>query len=90
MVSNLRLACCEVNAMSKRYQEVFDDSPRSVWVPLINEWVHSELDRKLLIRAYLDDITFEKIAEEFGISVNHCQKRVSNAKEQLFSHIKIK
>ena len=35
------------------------------------------------------DLLIEKVAEEFDISVNHCQLRVDKAKKQLFSHIKI-
>jgi DNA-directed RNA polymerase specialized sigma24 family protein len=60
---------------------------RSEWEHLINEWVHSELDRRMLVRYLLDDITLEKIAEEVDISVVQCQKRVSLAKKQLLSHI---
>ena len=37
----------------------------------------------------LRGIVIEKVAEEFGISVNYCQVRVDKAKKQLFSHIKI-
>lgn len=60
---------------------------RSEWEHLINEWVHSERDRKMLVRYLLDDITLEKIAEEVDISVVQCQKRVALAKKQLLEHI---
>ena len=75
--------------MSKRDREEFNKRCRKEWLELIEEWVHSELDRKMIARVYLDGITIEKVAEEFDISVNHCQLRVDNAKKQLFSHIKI-
>lgn len=60
---------------------------RSEWEYLINEWVHSERDRRMLVRYLLDDITLEKIAEEVDISVVQCQKRVSLAKKQLLEHV---
>jgi DNA-directed RNA polymerase specialized sigma24 family protein len=60
---------------------------RSEWEHLINEWVHSERDRRMLVRYLLDDITLEKIAEEVDISVVQCQKRVALAKKQLLSHV---
>lgn len=75
--------------MSKKDREEFNKRGRKEWLELIEEWVHSELDRKMIARVYLDKITIGKVAEEFGISDNQCQKRVSDAKEQLFSHIKI-
>ena len=75
--------------MSKRDREEFNKRGRKEWLELIEEWIHSELDRKMIARVYLDGIVIEKVAEEFGISVNYCQVRVDKAKKQLFSHIKI-
>ena len=75
--------------MSKKDREEFNKRGRTEWIKLIEEWVHSELDRKMIARVYLDGIVIEKVAEEFGISVNYCQVRVDKAKKQLFSHIKI-
>ena len=75
--------------MSKKDRAEFNKRGRTEWTELIKEWIHSELDREMIARVYLDGITIEKVAEEFDISVNHCQLRVSNAKEQLFSNVKI-
>ena len=36
---------------------------------LIAEHIHSERDRKILARRLIDGITFEKLAEEFDLSV---------------------
>lgn len=36
---------------------------------LINEWIHSDRDRKIMRRRYIDGITYEIIAEEFELSV---------------------
>lgn len=74
--------------MSKKDREEFNKRGRKEWIELIEEWVHSDLDKKMIARVYLDGITIEKVAEEYKLSVNHCQRRVSNAKEQLFSHVK--
>ena len=74
--------------MSKREQEEFNKRGRSEWLELIKEWIHSEVDREMVERAYLDGITFERVAEEFDLSVNHCEKRIKTAIKQLFEHVK--
>ena len=74
--------------MSKKDRDEFDKRGRKEWLELIKEWVHSELDMKMIERVYLDGMTIEKVAEEYKLSVNHCQRRVSNAKKQLFEHVK--
>lgn len=68
-------------------KEIFDDKGRREWEALIDEWVHSNIDRQMLKRKYLDGITFERVAEEFEISTNYCQARIKKAKTQLFKHI---
>lgn len=73
--------------MKKRYQDIFNGRGRREWLELIGEWIHSELDRKLIIRAYLDGITYETLEGEFGISAERIEKRVNNAREQLFRHL---
>lgn len=75
--------------MSKRDREEFNKRGRKEWLELIEEWIHSELDRKMIARVYLDGKVIEDVAEEFEMSVNHCQVRVGKAKKQLFSHVKI-
>ena len=68
---------------------IVNTKSRSEWEELIDEWVHNEVDRRMLKRKLLDGICFEPLAEEFELSVNHCQTRIKKAKAQLFSHIKI-
>ena len=36
---------------------------------LIDEWIKSERDRKILKRRLIDGICYEPLAEEFGMSV---------------------
>lgn len=60
---------------------------RSEWISLINEWIFNEEDRKMLERRLLDGVVFEKLAEEFDLSVFQVKKRVYRAQEKLFRHI---
>ena len=64
------------------------DIPRSEWEHLIDEWIFSEEDRKLLKRRLLDGIVVEKLAEEFNYSTQHTYKKIHNAQNVLFRHIK--
>ena len=57
----------------------------------IDEWVilrrHSERNRNVLKRYMLDGIPFERLAEEFGLSVRQVQNIVYKTQEQLFKHL---
>ena len=67
-------------------RDTINSKSRSEWVALIHEWVHNEVDRKMLERYLLDGITLERLAEEFDLSTVQCQHRVALAKTQLFKH----
>lgn len=54
---------------------------------LINEWVHSERDRKILKRRLIDGICYEPLADEFDISVRQMKNIISKAEQQLFKHL---
>jgi radical SAM superfamily enzyme with C-terminal helix-hairpin-helix motif len=71
----------------KKHSDVINSKSRSEWEALIREWVHNEIDRKMLARYLLDGIHLEPLAEEFDLSTVQCQKRVDTAKKQLFNHI---
>lgn len=68
-------------------QTIIDSKSRREWEELIDNWVHNEVDRRMLKRRLLDGICFEPLAEEFELSVNHCQTRIKKAKAQLFKNI---
>ena len=68
-------------------QIIINSKSRKEWEELIDNWVHNEVDRKMLKRRLLDGICFEPLAEEFDLSVNHCQSRIKKAKAQLFKNI---
>ena len=54
---------------------------------LIDEWIHSERDRKILKRRFIDGITYEKIAEEADISVTQVKSIVYKEEKKLLIHI---
>lgn len=54
---------------------------------LIAEWIHSERDRRLLERRLIDGVTFERLAEEFDMSVRGTKNIVYKLQEQLFKHL---
>ncbi len=61
--------------------------PRSEISKLIDEWIFNERDRALLKRRLLDGITYEKLAEEFDLSVRHVKTVVYKSQDKIFSHI---
>ena len=55
---------------------------------LIDEWIHSERDRKILKRRLLDGIIYDKLAEEFDLSIRHVKQIVYRSEERIFKHVK--
>lgn len=53
---------------------------------IICEYIHSERDRRILLRRYVDGICFEPLAEEFDMSVRQVKNIVYRAEKELFSH----
>lgn len=54
---------------------------------LIDEWIHSERDRRILKRRLIDGICYEPLAEEFDMSVRQMQNIVYKAQKELFKHL---
>ena len=54
---------------------------------LIAEYIHSERDRGILERRLIDGITFERLAEEFDMSVRQIKNIVYKNEKELFKHI---
>ena len=66
------------------------DYSRSELEDGINEWIigrNAERNRKLLKRRLIDGLTFERLAEEFDISVRQAKNIVYRCEDKLFSHI---
>ena len=66
------------------------DLCRSEIEKLINEWIigrNAERDRSILKRRLIDGITYEKLAEEFNLSVRQVKNIVYRSQEKLYKHI---
>lgn len=55
---------------------------------LIEEYIHSERDRRILHRRLIDGICFEPLANEFKMSVRQIQNIVYHNQKKLFKHLK--
>lgn len=55
---------------------------------LINEWILSERDRKILKRRLIDGICYEPLAEEFDMSVRQIKNIVYKNEQKIFKHAK--
>ena len=65
----------------------FEDKSNTEIINLINEYIHSERDRKLMQRRYVDGICFEPLAEEFELSTIQTKRIVSKNTETLCNRI---
>ncbi len=57
---------------------------------LMHEWLigpNAERDRKILARRLFDGITFERLAEEFDLSVRCTKMIVYKGTDKIFKHI---
>lgn len=54
---------------------------------IIAEYIHSERDRRILERRLIDGVTFEKLAEEFDLSVRCTKTIVYKNQVELFRHL---
>jgi DNA-directed RNA polymerase specialized sigma subunit len=54
---------------------------------IIAEYIHNERDRRLLERRLIDGITFERLAEEFDLSVSQVKRIVWKGTEILSRHV---
>ena len=51
---------------------------------LIDEYIHSERDRKILKRRLIDGITYEGLAEEFDLSVTQIKRIIYRGEDIIF------
>lgn len=71
----------------ERSKPDFENISNSELENLINEWIHSERDRKILKRRLIDGICYEPLADEMNMSVRHIKNIVSRAEAKLFKHL---
>ena len=65
----------------------FEDLPRSQIEYLIDEWIHDQRDREIIRRRLLDGVIFERLAEEFDLSVTRTKVICYNAQDKLLRHL---
>lgn len=53
----------------------------------IDRYVRGERNRAILKRRLIDEIVYEKLAEEFDISVSQLKRILSKSQEQLFKQL---
>ena len=54
---------------------------------IIDEWIHSERDRAIMKRRLIDGVTFERLAEEFDMSVRQMKRIVYKSMDIISKHI---
>jgi DNA-directed RNA polymerase specialized sigma24 family protein len=63
-----------------------EDKSRTEIEREIDEWILNERNRQILKRRLLDGIIYEKLAEEFELSVRQVKDIVYKSKEKLYKH----
>lgn len=51
---------------------------------IIDEWIHSERERKILYRRLIDGLTIEELAEEFDRSPRQMQRIINRLQTVVF------
>ena len=68
-----------------------EDISRSELEYLIDEWIvgrNAQRDRAILRRRLIDGIIYDRLAEEFDLSVRHIKKIVYKGEDKIFAHVK--
>lgn len=60
---------------------------RSQWERLIDEWIFSERDRRLMKRRLLDGLTYSELETEFNLCERHIKAIVKKQEAILLRHI---
>ena len=63
------------------------DLSRTECSDLIDEWILHERDREIMKRRLLDAITYERLAEEFNMSIRGIQYVVDRNRKILLKHL---
>ena len=73
---------------TRQIREEIDDFSTDRINHLIDQYIHSERDRAIVRRNLIDDIIFEDLETEFGLSVRRLKDIVYKGMEKIFRHIK--
>lgn len=60
----------------------------SQMVSYIEEYIHSERDREVLKRYYIDGLSIEKLSAEFNYSTRHMFRIVDRARNELMAVVR--
>ena len=63
-----------------------DDLSRNEIENLITQWVLNERNRKIMYRCFIDGVRFEKLAEEFELSVTQVKNIVYKNRTRILQH----
>lgn len=63
------------------------DYSRTEITEVVNEWILHQRDREVILRRLLDGITYERLAEEFDMSVAQVKRIVYKTQEKVFRHL---
>ena len=80
----LTIACFVLMAVLVRRKS---DLSNSEYERLIDEWIHSEIERKALKRHLIDGIHIEPLSEEIDRSPRQTARILKKAQQNLFKHI---
>ena len=82
------MAKAKESASGEETQKVdLSDVKNSDIANAIDEYIHSERDRKILKRRLIDGICYEPLADEMDMSVRQIKNIVSKAEAKLFKHL---
>lgn len=71
---------------SKGQKEMTDYSNSRI-IAVIDEYIHSARDRNILKRRYVDGVCYERLAEEFDLSVRQVKNIVYKSENIIFKHL---
>ena len=73
-----------------KYRKITQDANLSIseWEHLIDERIFSERDSYIMKRLLLDDVSYESISEEVGLSTRYTKTIASKSMKILLVHIK--
>ena len=63
------------------------DYSRSEIGNAIDEWILNERNRSILKRRLLDGLTYERLSEEFDLSVQQIKNIVYKCQDKVFRHL---
>ena len=70
----------------KNYPRYSNDEIRQI----IDNWIHSERNRRILYLRLIDGLTLEEIAETLLIDISTVKRNLNRDQDEVFSHIKLK